>query len=187
MKRREVEGGLRFITFSCQRRLPMFRSDSAAGLFADRLAWARGRYDFKLFAWVIMPEHVHLITRPAPGRIMTEALHALRPQSPCAPLRAGGTSWPASAMIDHTTRAPSPGVLASGSAAAGLTAISVMLASLNEVRYIHRNPVERKLVERPEQWRWSSARWWMGLRTGELECDDPPDVGIDWSAWKGFV
>jgi hypothetical protein len=27
--------------------------------------------------------------------------------------------------------------------------------------YIHRNPVKRGLVERPEQWRWSSARHYL--------------------------
>ena len=29
---------------------------------------------------------------------------------------------------------------------------------VEKVRYLHRNPVKRGLVERPEQWRWSSFR-----------------------------
>ena len=36
-----------------------------------------------------------------------------------------------------------------------------------EVRYIHRNPVERGLVERPTEWAWSSARWYAGERGSE--------------------
>lgn len=54
------------------------------------------------------------------------------------------------------------------------------------VKYIHQNPVERGLVTRPEDWRWSSVRWWMGHREGELECDRPPGNP---GAWKrsGFV
>ncbi|MCC6662075.1 MAG: hypothetical protein IT437_14460 [Phycisphaerales bacterium] len=33
------------------------------------------------------------------------------------------------------------------------------------VQYIHRNPVKRDLVECPEDWKWSSARWRAGGRT----------------------
>jgi putative transposase len=29
---------------------------------------------------------------------------------------------------------------------------------IEKLRYMHRNPVKRGLVERPEQWRWSSFR-----------------------------
>jgi REP element-mobilizing transposase RayT len=31
---------------------------------------------------------------------------------------------------------------------------------IEKLRYIHRNPVERGLVASPEQWRWSSFRWY---------------------------
>ncbi len=53
-----------------------------------------------------------------------------------------------------------------------------------EVRYIHRNPVERGLVDEAGDWRWSSVRWWRGVRESEFECDPPP--WGDWSQWKGF-
>ncbi len=55
-----------------------------------------------------------------------------------------------------------------------------------KVRYIHRNPVERGLVELPEDWAWSSVRWWMGERDGEFPCDLPPGDARMWDAWKGF-
>jgi hypothetical protein len=32
---------------------------------------------------------------------------------------------------------------------------------IEKLRYIHRNPVERGLVSSPEQWRWSSFRWYL--------------------------
>ena len=32
---------------------------------------------------------------------------------------------------------------------------------IEKLRYIHRNPVKRGLVESPEQWRWSSYRFYL--------------------------
>jgi hypothetical protein len=36
---------------------------------------------------------------------------------------------------------------------------------------MHLNPVRRGLVERPEDWEWSSARWYAGIRPVPLEID----------------
>jgi hypothetical protein len=38
--------------------------------------------------------------------------------------------------------------------------------------YIHANPVRRGLVASAEDWEWSSARWYAGLRPVKLEMDD---------------
>jgi putative transposase len=39
------------------------------------------------------------------------------------------------------------------------------------IDYIHANPVRRGLVARAEEWEWSSARWYAGLRPVKLEMD----------------
>ena len=39
------------------------------------------------------------------------------------------------------------------------------------IDYIHMNPVRRGLVERPEDWHWSSARWYAGIRPVPIEID----------------
>ncbi len=39
------------------------------------------------------------------------------------------------------------------------------------IDYIHANPVRRGLVERPEEWEWSSARWYGGTRSVGIEMD----------------
>jgi putative transposase len=38
--------------------------------------------------------------------------------------------------------------------------------------YMHANPVRRGLVDKPEDWEWSSARWYTGLRPVKIEMDD---------------
>ena len=49
---------------------------------------------------------------------------------------------------------------------------------IEKLRYIHRNPIRRGLVDRPEDWTWSSYRHYL---TGE-----PGPVEIE-SAWTEYT
>jgi len=40
-----------------------------------------------------------------------------------------------------------------------------------KICFIRQNPVERGLVEKPEDWKWSSARWYAGQREGQIPID----------------
>ncbi len=57
---------------------------------------------------------------------------------------------------------------------------------LREIRYIHRNPVERELCFLPEAWQWSSVHWWM-KKPEALPCEYPPGNEVAWENWKGFM
>jgi putative transposase len=43
---------------------------------------------------------------------------------------------------------------------------------VEKLRYIHRNPVRRGLVEKPEQWRWSSFRDYAYGESGPVRVND---------------
>ncbi|MBX3375725.1 MAG: transposase [Phycisphaeraceae bacterium] len=184
MRRREVPSGVRFVTFSCQNRLPLLRNEKIARLFVASLARARAELGFVLFAWVVMPEHVHLLCRPPEGMTLDRVLVRLkmtvarrvlaRWKEMNAPILtrlhdATGRSrfWLKGGGFDRNVRDDAE--------------------FSREVRYIHRNPVERGLVDNPQDWPWSSIRWWMGLKEGELECDPPPGRPGSWELWKGYA
>jgi hypothetical protein len=38
-----------------------------------------------------------------------------------------------------------------------------------KLEYMHWNPVKRELVRKPEDWPWSSARWYKGDRSSVVE------------------
>jgi putative transposase len=54
---------------------------------------------------------------------------------------------------------------------------------VEKLRYMHRNPVKRGLVESPEQWRWSSYRFYLLDEVG------PVQVNVGWSeiSFRGRV
>jgi putative transposase len=52
------------LTFSCFRRLPLFSKDRSRQWFIEALESTRQRLRLALWAYVIMPEHVHVLVWP---------------------------------------------------------------------------------------------------------------------------
>ena len=50
-----------FLTFSCDRRLPLWSKDRTRQWFVEALDPARAVHGFPRWAWVILPEHVHVL------------------------------------------------------------------------------------------------------------------------------
>jgi REP element-mobilizing transposase RayT len=56
------------LMFSCFRRQPFLSKDRSRQWMVDAIQRARETHRFHLWAWVIMPEHVHLLICPTtPG------------------------------------------------------------------------------------------------------------------------
>jgi putative transposase len=183
MRRWEIDGQIRFVTFSCERRLPLLRNPAIADLMVASIAQARAAFEFSLFAWVVMPEHVHLLVRPATAQPLGPALRSLK------------TSV-ARRVLARWRRLGAP-ILAELQSEDGSLRFWLKGGGFDRnvrdeaefrraVQYIHRNPVERELVELPEDWRWSSVFWWAGQRDGLCDCDPPPGDARLWSGWEGY-
>ncbi|MDX2198672.1 MAG: hypothetical protein SF069_06835 [Phycisphaerae bacterium] len=58
-------------------------------------------------------------------------------------------------------------------------------ACWSAIEYINANPVRRGLCKAPEDWEWSSARSYAGLRPTPVEMDGPPPVPTPSSTARG--
>lgn len=172
LRRFELPGHARFLTFSCYARLPLFLDEDIKTLFVDRLIAVRTERPFDLYAWVIMPEHVHLLVKPMlPGHPVPELLRSLK--------RPIGQR-----VISSWKRNDDPRLMqlrqADGShrfwlAGGGYDRNIISEDEFAEkLLYIHRNPVKRGLVDRPEQYKWSSANWYGAERSGYIKLDPLP-------------
>ncbi|HCS51426.1 MAG TPA: hypothetical protein DIW81_07505, partial [Planctomycetaceae bacterium] len=52
------------LTFSCYHRYPFLKAERCCQWLADSIANARQKYKFQLWAYVFMPDHVHMIISP---------------------------------------------------------------------------------------------------------------------------
>lgn len=182
LKRRETADQVRFITFSCHRRLPLFSHPRICENFLDLLLGATRTRALEVIAWVIMPEHVHLLLRPGP----TEPLGSTLARLKSAHAKRVISRWREldAPILRRVTADDGPArFFQPGGGFDRNVRDDSELA--REIRYIHDNPVTRGLVSKAEEWRWTSVRWWMGLREGEFPCVYPRGRG--WSEWRGFV
>jgi len=76
---RNLPGALHFVTGSVRDRIPVFRLKPACQAFLEECQRLRIEPQCKLIAFVVMPDHFHLIVNPRDGRIRqwTGALKSL--------------------------------------------------------------------------------------------------------------
>src|SRR5579863_1538957 len=161
---------LHFITCSCYRRLPLLGTARSRDRFLAILEQARQRYRFVVVGYVVMPEHIHLLlTEPKIGTPST-VMQVLKQRT-------------ARALLPKKKRAGSLQRHLFEDGSSRRTFWQVRFYDFNvwttkkrveKLRYLHRNPVKRGLVEAPEQWRWSSCRFYLLHEVG------PVRVNVGW-------
>ena len=142
--RYQQSGESHFVTFSCYHRLPHLGSSKARDLFESALDRVRRRYGFVVAGYVVMPEHVHLLVGEPLEGTLARVIQALKLS--VARRRKERPFWHAR-YYDCNVH------------------------SVEKLRYMHRNPVVRGLVAKPEDWRWSSFRHYANGFEGTVEIE----------------
>ena len=164
-----------FLTYSCFRRLPLLNADRTRRWVIDAMAALRQNQNVALFAYVIMPEHVHVLLMPNESSYdIAIILAALK--APVA--RRAKQHLMDSDQLDWleklTVRYPSREVFRFWQPGGGFDKNIREQRSLRSIiDYIHANPVRRGLVKSALDWKWSSAQFWEGHIDVPIKMDDP--------------
>jgi putative transposase len=153
--RYQQTGEFHFLTFSCFRRRPYLSTVAAMELFEDALERVRRRYFFVVAGYVVMPEHVHLLLNEPQRGLLSRTIQALK-------LSVSVRSRERPFWLPHYYDFN----------------VSTHEKFVEKLRYIHRNPVARGLVAKPEDWRWSSYRHYQTAARGTVE------IETEWTARK---
>jgi putative transposase len=156
LRRFQNAESLHFIPFSCFHRLPLLQSAEAKEAFEAVLEQVRARHQTRVYAYVLMPEHVHLLVNEPPRLILAQLLKAVK-QITSRQLRVTRPKFWQERYYDSNVRGEK--------------------AQSDVTRYIHRNPVTRGLVDKPEDWPWSSFRHYANGMKGTVEIE---------SRWTAF-
>ena len=153
------------VTQRGNRRQPTFFGDADYKLYRTLLAASCGRHGVAVWAYCLMPNHVHLILVPAEALGLRRALGETHQ-------RYTGTVNRRQGWVGHLWQ----GRFAS----CALDGPHLIAA----VRYVELNPVRARLADRAEDWPWSSARAHLAGRDDGLVAVAPLlDAVGDWSAF----
>jgi putative transposase len=159
---------LHFITCSCYQRLPFLRISRSRDRFLVILEQVRQRYRFVVVGYVVMPEHIPLLlTEPEVGTPST-VMQVLKQ-------RTARTLLPTKQLADPRQRDLfRDAVQRRVFWQARFYDFNVWTTKkrVAKLRYMHRNPVKRGLVELPEQWRWSSYRFYLLGEAGPVRVNE---------------
>lgn len=168
-----------FITAVGKDRLPVFQANKIKQITCDAIDEARTSSGFLLFAYVLMPDHLHILTdsplKPSvvlqyiKGIVARRVINHLKDQDYQSSLRKlRHADWKRNhrfSLWQHDS---------------DVFSVTSESKFMEKVNYIHLNPVRAGLVERAEDYRWSSACWW---RRAPAE-DEPLRVDLDEIVWR---
>jgi REP element-mobilizing transposase RayT len=168
-----------YLTSVSRDRLPVFRGEALKAVTCSALNEARTSGGFLILAYVIMPDHLHIISdsekkasavlRFINGLVSGQIIDFLKGEGHGASLEklrhASYRRGHEYSLWDHH---PNVRLLTSES------------MFMQRVHYTHQNPVRLGLVERAEDYRYSSVRAW---NRNTLE-DEPLKVDIDQMKWR---
>jgi REP-associated tyrosine transposase len=78
LQRFHQSGQSHFLTFSCYRRQANFIAADTYDLFVQCLEDMRRRFAMRIYGYVVMPEHVHLLVNEPECATLADAMHFLK-------------------------------------------------------------------------------------------------------------
>jgi len=168
-----------YITIVAKDRLPIFRTDTLKNLACQAINEARNSGGFLLFAYVIMLDHMHLLTNcPDKSADVLRYIKGITGRRVIDYLKEKGFNSSLEKLRhEEWKRKHSYSVWQKEKNVLSIFSEAMFMQKVN---YIHNNPVRAGLVERAIDYRWSSARIWHGC---EAE-DEPLSVDKERIKWR---
>ncbi len=151
LRRFQQSGQSHFVTFGCYRRRESFSAPGTPDVFEAALERVRRDYGLRVYGYVVMPEHVHLLLSEPDRQTLAVAIQSLKQGVARRLIEPEAAHFWQHRYYDFNVRD--------------------YRQFLEKLRYIHRNPVNRGLCERPEEWEWSSCRHYATGCRGRVEIE----------------
>jgi len=172
-KNLNLAGALHFVTGNVINRLKVFDREDACSSFMEICQKLKVRHECKLIAFVVMPDHFHLVVNPQDGKIQ-EWIGALKSLS----ARSLIELFPVGMFLKKQPDGSENQVWQESFKALPLWSNWMIRQKIN---YIRANPVKAGLVDSAKDYRWSSFRSFYFEETDPLL-----HIDKDWW-WPGDV
>jgi len=167
-----------FFTSVAHKRLPIFQTDKLKKIVCDAFDEARRSANLLLFAYVIMPDHSHILTdsKRKPSDTL-RFLNGISAKRVLDHLKENATMSLEKLRMFEKKGGYKYSVWEHHADTFRVTSES---AFMQKVNYIHQNPVKAGLVEHPDEYLYSSSRIW---NRRPLE-NEPLRMDLDQIEWR---
>ena len=138
-RRFDTEGYPSLVTTNAANRRPVFHSDAAAALLIEIIYEVRRETAFPLLAFVVMPDHIHLVLSPSSVDSLAKIMQLVKGRF---------------ARRNHSESGDRGSLWQSRYHEQALRAERELF---DAIEYVHRNPVSAGLASAPQDYPWSSA------------------------------
>ena len=170
-KRYNIPNQVHELTFSCHKQQPFLKNKLICMFIIEAIIKAKEKHNFHIWAYVIMPEHIHLLIYPLEEDYsISEILRSIKQPVSQRVIGYFKKNCPDKLKLFGSGREDEPYHfwMPGGGYDRNVTSKKVLAYTVD---YIHNNPVRRGLVGNPEDWEWSSAREWKIPGTGPITID----------------
>jgi putative transposase len=151
------EGFPYLVTTNVKDRQPLFTEHYCCQIVIDSIRFLRTHLGHRVHAYVLMPDHVHLVVTPRESSDVSRVMHSLKLHTAReigALLESKGGVWQAR-FYERALRTP---------------------RDVEEaIAYVHDNPIRAGLAEKPEDYDWSSYRAYI--------LGEPTPIDVDLLVW----
>jgi REP element-mobilizing transposase RayT len=164
-----------FVTTTLTGFVPLFSDSRYAHVLASAIKHQVTSGLYSLLAFVIMPEHIHLVVYLLQDKPISEVVRALKTWTShgiTEALHAENNESVLRIFAGHARVGAEYAVWQRGFRSFPITNDGVLR---QKIRYTHENPVRRELVASPEEYWLSSARVYAGAQDSILEICRPED------------
>ncbi|MCX6827078.1 MAG: transposase [candidate division Zixibacteria bacterium] len=159
------------LTFSCLNRRPFLSQTKPCLFLIESIIMAKSKHHFALWAYVFMPEHIHLLIWPNEEAYSISAImHSIKQSTSRKAFIYLRKNNPAGLKHFVTGQKNTPYRFWMDGSGYDRNIFSNE-AIKSSIDYIHNNPVKRGLVSAPGDWQWSSYKDWAGIGTGLMPID----------------
>ena len=162
-KRYNIPSHIHALTFSCYKMLPLLSETLFCEFLIDSIKNAKKVHSFDLLAYVIMPDHVHLLIWPRNSIYSISAiLHTIK--QPVARRAINHAKHLNKELLRLMSTGQTVRPCHFWQKGGGFDKnICNSTGLFNMIEYMHNNPVRRGLIDKAVNWKWSSAGEWAGM------------------------
>ncbi len=162
----KARAGILFISGVTHRRIPLFRYRGPCQIFFENLVFYQRKYGFKLHAYVLLPNHFHLLINFPPEQALASFLRDFK-----SSIGIQIVDWLrekqysqllAQLTLSHSRKRWKDSQYAVWQRISYMTPLLNAKMIQRRLNYIHDNPRREKLAQEPDSYPWSSAGAYVG-------------------------